>query len=237
MLSIAGPSFSLVPRLPELAPQHDRRPTGTLPAADGGMVSTYGRSMHRSLTPSAPWRLLAVPLLAAVACTQPEPAAEPAMSPVERGAYLANQGHCDDCHTPKIFTAQGPVLDSARRLSGSPAGAVVPAIPPGVLGPDGWGALASNDLTVWVGPWGVSFGANLTPDATGLAGWTPEIFIAAMRTGKHAGAGRPILPPMPWELTGRLTDEDLRALFAYLASLPPVANQVPAPIPPAGPAG
>jgi mono/diheme cytochrome c family protein len=180
-------------------------------------------------------RLLAPSLLAVAACVALEPAAEAAKTPVERGAYLANQGHCNDCHTPKIFTAAGPTLDTTRLLSGAPADMVVPAIPAGVIGPDAWGALGSNDLTAWAGPWGVSFGANLTPDATGLMGWTPEMFTAAMRTGKHAGAGRPILPPMPWELTGRLTDDDLNALFAYLQSLPPVRNAVPQPIPPAGP--
>jgi mono/diheme cytochrome c family protein len=156
------------------------------------------------------------------------------MAPVERGAYLANQGHCNDCHTPKIFTADGPVLDTTRLMAGAPADIVVPSIPAGVIGPDAWGALGSNDFTAWAGPWGVSFGANLTPDATGLRSWTPEMFTAAMRTGKHGGVGRPILPPMPWGPTGKLTDEDLNALFAYLQSLPPVANNVPAPIPPAG---
>jgi mono/diheme cytochrome c family protein len=156
------------------------------------------------------------------------------MTPVERGAYLANQGHCNDCHTPKIFTADGPVLDTTRLMAGAPADIAVPPIPAGVIGPDAWGALGSNDFTAWAGPWGVSFGANLTPDATGLMSWTSEMFTAAMRTGKHAGVGRPILPPMPWELTGKLTDEDLNALFAYLQSLPPVANNVPAPIPPTG---
>jgi mono/diheme cytochrome c family protein len=183
---------------------------------------------------AARWCLLAGPLLAAVACAPPEPAAESALSLVERGEYLATQGHCNDCHTPKVFTPDGPVLDTTRLMSGHRADVAVPAIPDGVIGPDAWGALASNDLTAWAGPWGVSFGANLTPDATGLAGWTPEIFTAAMRTGRHAGVGRPILPPMPWELTGRLTDDDLRALFAYLQTLRPVANTVPAPIPPAG---
>jgi hypothetical protein len=155
------------------------------------------------------------------------------MTLAERGEYLATQGHCNDCHTPKVMTPTGPVLDTARIMSGHRADVAVPAIPAGAIGPDAWGALASNDLTTWAGPWGVSFSANLTPDATGLAGWTAEIFTAAMRTGKHAGVGRPILPPMPWELTGKLTDEDLRALFAYLQTLRPVANTVPAPIPPA----
>jgi len=181
--------------------------------------------------------LLAVPLFVTVACATPEPAAESAaqsaMTPLERGAYLVNAGHCNDCHTPKVFTATGPVLDTTRLLSGAPADMVLPAVSPGTIGPDAWGTLASNDFTAWVGPWGASFAANLTPDSTGLMGWTPEIFISAMRTGKHAGVGRPILPPMPWQLTGRLTDDDLHALFAYLQSLRPVANTPPAPIPPA----
>jgi len=53
-----------------------------------------------------------------------------------------------------------------------------------------------------------------------------------MRTGKHMGAGRQILPPMPWYTIGMSSDEDLKAIFAYLKSLPPVSNQVPQPIPP-----
>ena len=53
-----------------------------------------------------------------------------------------------------------------------------------------------------------------------------------MRTGKHLGVGRAILPPMPWYNVARLSDEDLSALFAYLKALPPVKNAVPDPIPP-----
>ena len=52
--------------------------------------------------------------------------------------------------------------------------------------------------TAFAGPWGVSFTANLTPDKeTGLGKWTEEMFIATMRTGRHQGKGRPMLPPMP----------------------------------------
>jgi mono/diheme cytochrome c family protein len=157
---------------------------------------------------------------------------------VTRGRYLASIGGCHDCHTPKIMTAAGPVRDSSRLLAGHPADWKVPPVPAGVLGPDQWGALVAPDLTAWAGPWGVSFTANLTPHASGLGGWTAEQFIQTMRTGKHLGAGRPILPPMPWYDIGQLTDPDLRALFAYLRSLKPVENPVPAPLPPAaGPAG
>jgi len=52
-----------------------------------------------------------------------------------------------------------------------------------------WGALATDDLTVWAGPWGVSFAANLTPDVTGLGPWTAQDFIHTMRTGKHLAVG------------------------------------------------
>jgi hypothetical protein len=91
----------------------------------------------------------------------------------------------------------------------------------------------NNNLTAWVGPWGISFAANLTPDmVTGSGAWTEEAFIAAMRTGKHLGAGREILPPMPWFNLTNATDEDLSAIFAYLKSIKPIENMVPAPVPP-----
>jgi hypothetical protein len=77
----------------------------------------------------------------------------------------------------------------------------------------------------------VSFTANLTPDPeTGLGKWTVETFIAAIRTGKHEGQGRPILPPMPWPMYKNATDDDLRAIFAFLRSIPPIKNRVPRPI-------
>jgi hypothetical protein len=62
--------------------------------------------------------------------------------------------------------------------------------------------------------------------------WTEEIFIQAMRTGKHMGSGRPILPPMPWQGLAQATDEDLKAMFGYLQSVPPIKNAVPAPVEP-----
>jgi Cytochrome c len=172
-------------------------------------------------------------LLPIVACGRGESGTASAGDPVERGQYLATLGGCNDCHTPKLLTPAGPVPDSTRYLAGHPADAKLPPVPSGVLGPEGWGALVNPGLTAWAGPWGVSFTANLTPDASGLGAWTPEQFIQTMRTGKHLGVGRPILPPMPWYDIGKLTDDDLRALFAYLRSVKPVQNAVPAPIPPA----
>ena len=97
-----------------------------------------------------------------------------------------------------------------------------------------WGASTAG-MTAWSGPWGVSYASNLTPDInTGLGIWTEEMFIKAMRTGKHYGASRDILPPMPWQSLAKLTDEDIRSVFAYLRSLSPVRNQVPEPLPVGG---
>lgn len=152
---------------------------------------------------------------------------------IRRGEYLATFGGCGDCHTPKTMTANGPVADKSRLLSGYPAGGQLPPVPPDVIGPGRWGALATNDLTAWAGPWGISFAANLTPDnSTGLGGWTFEQFKQTMRTGKHLGVGRAVLPPMPWLDVAVLTDQDMAALFAYLQSLKPIVNLVPPPVAP-----
>jgi len=149
---------------------------------------------------------------------------------VARGAYLVNFGSCNDCHSPKVLTDQGPVPDKTRLLSGHPAASKLPPFKKEDIGPGKW-VLFSDDLTACVGPWGVTCAANLTPDEnTGLGLWSEEMFVNAMRTGKHMGAGRPIMPPMPWFSVAELTDDDLSAVFAYLRSLPPVKNQVPGPM-------
>lgn len=156
---------------------------------------------------------------------------------VERGKWLVNLAGCNDCHTPKKFGPKGMELDESRLLSGAPAHEPLPEIVEGAIGmgPNAWMALTNAHLATWAGPWGISFAANLTPDVeTGIGSWTEEMFIKALRTGKHMGEGRPILPPMPWENFAKLDTEDLKAIFAYLKSLPPVKNAVPEPIPPQG---
>jgi len=160
-------------------------------------------------------------------------AADKKLPLVERGKYLVGFAGCDDCHSPKVMTPMGPVPDTTRRLSGHPAKEEITEVPVDYMGPHKWGAVTNNGLTAWAGPWGISFTANLTPDlATGLGSWTQEIFIKALRTGKHMGEGREILPPMPWQQVSTLTDEDLKAVFAFLQSLKPIENAVPEPIPP-----
>lgn len=171
--------------------------------------------------------VIGIALVGSAGCV---PEARPRPDPgllVARGAYLAHVGGCNDCHTPKRMTPSGPVPDQSRLLSGYASEDPLPEIPAGVIGPGRWGAIANPSLTAWAGPWGVSFATNLTPHSSGLGPWSAETFIQAIRTGRHAGVGRPILPPMPWQDYAHMTDDDLRALFAYLRSLPPIANPVP----------
>jgi hypothetical protein len=98
-------------------------------------------------------------------------------------------------------------------------------------------AAASATMTAWAGPWGISYTANLTPDSTGLGIWTEQLFMQAMRSGKHLGVGRPIMPPMPIEEMGKLSDQELKDVWAFLRTIPPVHNQVPEYLPPTGAPG
>jgi hypothetical protein len=165
---------------------------------------------------------------------QATPAPEkPGLDParVERGAHLVRTMGCNDCHTPWKMGARGPEPDMTRALTGHPADLVMP--PPPKLPEGPWTWIAAGTNTAFAGPWGVSFTANLTPDPeTGLGQWTEEMFIATMRTGRHQGKGRALLPPMPFQIIAALDDNDIKSLFAYLQSLKPVKNRVPAPIDP-----
>ena len=150
---------------------------------------------------------------------------------IQRGEYLVRFGGCNDCHTPLKFGPNGPEPDMNRMLSGHPADT---KLPPPDMKPGPWFA-ATAGMTAWTGPWGISYAANLTPDVnTGMGIWTDEMFYKAMRTGKHMGAGREILPPMPWQSLNALTDDDLKAIYAYLRSIPAITNRVPEPLPPGG---
>lgn len=173
--------------------------------------------------------------LATLVATANGPAQRPAAAthrtPVALGAYLVSTMGCHDCHTPLKLGPKGPEPDMARALTGHPEDLKMPAAPALPAGP--WIAAVAATNTAWAGPWGVSFTANLTPDKeTGLGDWTEEQFIAALRTGKHQGKGRPILPPMPYPAYANLVDDELKAIWAYLQSLAPVKNRVPQPVDP-----
>jgi hypothetical protein len=150
---------------------------------------------------------------------------------IARGAYLVKATGCSDCHTPMKLGANGPEHDMSRLLSGHPQQLALPPAP--ALPPGPWMATVSATMTAWSGPWGTSFTANLTPDKeTGLGTWTARNFVDTIRTGRHMGSGRALLPPMPFPAYLHFSDQDLVAMFAYLQSLPAVSNRVPQPLPP-----
>ena len=186
---------------------------------------------------------LAALLLVNVACggrldadtTAPKKSVDVNQIRVQRGAYLVAFGGCNDCHTPLKMGPRGPEPDMTRMLSGHPEQFKMPKAPE-TQGAWMWHGAATN--TAFAGPWGISYARNLTPDqVTGLGIWTEEMFVKTMRTGRHMGVSRPILPPMPWQNLNNLNDEDLKSVFAYLKSIKPVRNDVPdaviAPPPPA----
>ena len=145
---------------------------------------------------------------------------------VKRGAYLVSIMGCNDCHTPKKMGPQGPEFDTERTLSGHPAD--MPVAKYDTETAKNW-ILFNQMLTNYVGPWGISYSANLTPDSTGIGSWTEAQFFKAIREGKYKGLDntRPLLPPMPWQEYRNATDEDLKAVFAYLKSNKPIRNIVP----------
>lgn len=123
---------------------------------------------------------------------------------IKRGQYLVTFGGCNDCHTPGYFFGKP---DMARSLGGSEVGFEIPGL-------------------------GVFHGPNLTPDReTGLGTWSPEQIIAAITKGQRPD-GRVLAPIMPWHAFANLTEQDTRAIAAFLKSLPPVKNKVPGPFGP-----
>lgn len=74
------------------------------------------------------------------------------------------------------------------------------------------------------GPWGQLNSPNITPDPSGISYYDEKLFIRVMRTG-HVGA-RKLNSIMPWGYFRNMTDEDLKAIFAYLRTLPPVKHRV-----------
>ncbi len=123
----------------------------------------------------------------------------------QRGAYLARIMDCQGCHSGR--TPQG-ALDPAQTLTGGTVGFELPGL-------------------------GIFWPPNLTPSPEALGGWTDEQVDAALRKGQRPD-GRQLAPIMPWESDAALTDADVADLVAYLRTLPPSANRMPAPMPAGG---
>src|SRR5512134_642423 len=174
---------------------------------------------------------IAVSLPARAQPSSAELKAETTAEKIARGKYLVTTSGCHDCHTPWVMGPKGPEPDMTRALSGHPQDMVLPP-PPKVEAP--WVMTAAATNTAWAGPWGISYTANLTPDAeTGLGKWTLRNFVETIRTGRHMGRGRQVLPPMPVQVYRNWTDADFEAVFSYLRSVPAIKNRVPEPLPPA----
>src|SRR5215203_6845975 len=155
--------------------------------------------------------ILMIASLLAPGAAQAQDAAKAAQ--IKRGEYLVTTSLCHDCHTPLVNGPDGPAPDMKRALSGHPQDIAIRQ-PASVQEP--WVGAMTATLTAWSGPWGVSFSANLTPDPeTGvLRDFTEEQFVQTLRTGRHQGQGREILPPMPWPWIGKMTDDDLKAILS-----------------------
>ncbi|WP_298526557.1 diheme cytochrome c-553 [uncultured Christiangramia sp.] len=151
---------------------------------------------------------------------------------ISHGEYLVNTIGCHDCHSPKQMTERGPEIIPELALSGYQSGDSLPSFSSEAI-KNGWIQM-SGDLTVAIGPWGISYASNLTSSDTGLGNWSMQRFKTAIREGKLKGdsGGEMILPPMPWQNYSELTDKDLESIFRYLKSTKPVENAVHAPVAP-----
>jgi len=153
-------------------------------------------------------------------------------SQVKWGEHLVTVMGCHDCHTPKKMTDKGPEPDFALALSGHAENMPVAQVNRKEFEQKGY--IVTNDFTSWIGPWGISYAANLTPDETGIGNWTEDQFLTALKKKIMKGlpGTRPMLPPMAMMPFDLMRDDELKAIFAYLKTVPPIKNIVPQPTPP-----
>ncbi len=121
---------------------------------------------------------------------------------VNYGKYLVNAAACIDCHTQ---------FDKGKLIEGTEFGGGR-----GFPFPDG----------------AVVTSANISPDATGIGTWTEEMFLQRFRTNSDSAMMSRTIKPgefnsiMPWTMYARMTDEDLKAIYAYLKTVKPQKNTV-----------
>jgi hypothetical protein len=148
-------------------------------------------------------------------------------SQVKWGEHLVKVGGCNDCHTPKKPGPNGPENDMSLMLSGHPAQAPAPQFDSKEAAKKG--LIVTQTFTAWTGPWGVTYAANLTSDSTGIGNWKEEQFIKCLHEKKWMGLDgtRPLMPPMSMMPATEMSDDELKAIFAYLKSTPAVKNVIP----------
>jgi hypothetical protein len=120
--------------------------------------------------------------------------------PISYGRYLVTAAHCEVCHTPHD---ENENLVSGLEFAGG-------QVFTGPFGPNG--------QTIQVAS------LNLTPDPSGISYFDEKKFIEVIRSGSVSA--RPLATIMPWSYFRNLTDEDLKAIFAYLRTLEPVKHRV-----------
>ena len=154
-------------------------------------------------------------------------------SQIDWGKHLVAITGCSDCHTPKIMTPQGPADDTTLFLSGHPAAIPAPDVDRKQM--ESKGLVVTATFTSWVGPWGITYSANLTPDETGLGNWKEDQFIYAIKNkiSKGLPGSRPLLPPMSMMPFHHMSTDELKAVFAYLKTIKPISNISVQPTPPA----
>jgi len=154
-----------------------------------------------------------------------QPFAKPAASgtfdsAMARGAYLVHIGECVGCHTPSTPTGapnRKLLLGGGRRFVETRKGYGYEVSPDPASENDSDPQLEPGERIV--------ASANITPDASGISYYTPELFIQTIRTGKVGGVRR-LSSAMPWIYFRHLSDEDLRAIFTYLRGAAPVRHTV-----------
>ena len=115
------------------------------------------------------------------------------------GEYLAQVGHCMECHTPQVRGVQDMV-----------------------------NAMGSGGRK-FAGPWGETISANITPDsATGLGRWTDAQITRTLTKGISANDAQ-LRPPMCFSCYDKMTPDDVGAIVAFLRTIKPVAHDVLAP--------
>lgn len=125
------------------------------------------------------------------------PVAEPDVStPEKRGEYLTRLASCTDCHTPR--NEQGQYLQHL--------------------------AFAGGNMVEYQPAWKPRAAANITQAVNGIPYYNEDLFLEVMRTGRVRE--RKLTDIMPWGHYRGMTDEDLKAIFAYLKTLKPVDHYV-----------
>jgi hypothetical protein len=148
-------------------------------------------------------------------------------SQVKWGEHLVKIGGCNDCHTPKKMEPNGPEDDMSLMLSGHPGQQPPPTFD--VKEAAKKGLILTQSFTAWMGPWGITYAANITSDSTGIGMWTEAQFLKALKEKKWMGLDntRPLMPPMSMMSATVMNDDELKAIFAYLKTTPPIKNVQP----------